>query len=169
MIKHFEDKEEAIPSLDDILSLWDKTRNTHIKPSVTIYNQVKFNQLKICEIATPSDETFGLLLLENAWDRWSYQAANPDGETFPATKYSNEGSTTRIAKMYAGWKSSGLHRFNDLQRLVKGDRTTSDRLEFEMNYLIAQQANTSNKRQRISYGVTEYVSVDNDLDDDLED
>ena len=53
-------------------------------------------------------------VLENAWDRWSYQAANPEGETFPTTKYSNEGSTARIAKMYAGWNSSGLHRFNDL-------------------------------------------------------
>ena len=71
--------------------------------------------------------------------------------------------------MYAGWKSSGLHRFNDLQKQVKEDRTTSDRVEFELNYLLVRQANTSNKRQRISYGVMEYVSVDNDLDDDLED
>jgi hypothetical protein len=46
-------------------------------------NQVKFNQLKICEIATPSEEAFGLLLLENAWDRWSYQAANPKLKPFP--------------------------------------------------------------------------------------
>jgi hypothetical protein len=71
--------------------------------------------------------------------------------------------------MYAGWRSSGLHRFNDLQRLVKEDQTTCDRLELEMLYLIARQAKTSNKRQHISYGVMEYVSVDNDLDDNLED
>ncbi len=177
MIKHFEDKEEAVPSLADILSLGQNEEEAYkafcdyILPSVCgrKTNQVKFNEIKICEIATPSDEAFGLLLLENAWDRWSYQAANPEAETFPTTKYSNEGSTARIAKMYAGWKSSGLHRFNDLQRQVKEDRTTSDRVEFELNYLNARQASTSNKRQRISYGVMEYVSVDNDLDDDLED
>jgi hypothetical protein len=146
MIKDFKDMDEALPSLlDDFLSFGQNKEEAYkafcdyILPAVCgrKTNQVKFNQLKICEIATSSDEAFALLLLENARDRWSYQAANPEAETFPTTKYSNEGSSAGTAKMYAGWRSSGLHRFNDLQRLVKEDRTTCDCLEFEMHYLIA--------------------------------
>jgi hypothetical protein len=69
--------------------------------------------------------------------------------------------------MYAGWKSPGLHQFNELQTKVKEDQTTCDCMELELYYLIDQQTETSNKHQRITYRNMEYITVHNDLAYDL--
>jgi hypothetical protein len=113
MIKDFSAEEEPLPSLDDILSLGQNKEEAfkvfcdYILPAVCgrKSNQVKLDEINIHEIATPSDEAFALLLLENAWKRWIHQAANSKDENFPTTnKYSNEGTSAQSAKMYAGWR-----------------------------------------------------------------
>eukprot|EP00978_Attheya_sp_CCMP212_P011721 scaffold29077_cov58-Attheya_sp.AAC.1 len=106
-------------------------------------NEVKFNEHYISKVATPtlSDEAFALLSLENAWDRWIFQVDNPESDNIPATRYSHEGSQSR-ALIYSGWRQIGTERFQDLQNSVKQDRTTCDRLQFEILHLVKQAANS---------------------------
>ena len=98
----------------------------------------KFNRgfkqgLKISQIASPSDEALALLLLQNSEFRWmmEYQKRS-NGEMVKkkddlvATLYTTAGKNKDVkgfTKKYGGWKEDGIKRFNELQHLVKQDRS----------------------------------------------
>jgi hypothetical protein len=56
-----------------------------------------------------------------------------------------------------------------LQKLVKQDRTTDDRLEFERLYLTKRQETSGKKKKGISYRDNNHCSIENDLLEDLDD
>eukprot|EP00978_Attheya_sp_CCMP212_P043312 scaffold280295_cov29-Attheya_sp.AAC.1 len=58
--------------------------------------------------------------------------------------------------------------FRDLQKLVKQDRTTCDRMEFEILHLIKQQT-ASKKKKCIRFRDNEHCSIENDMLEDLND
>eukprot|EP00978_Attheya_sp_CCMP212_P013476 scaffold33887_cov67-Attheya_sp.AAC.3 len=131
-------------------------------------NEAKFNKDYLSKVATVSDEAFALLSIENAWDRWVFQLDNPDSDHIPATRYSHKGSSAR-ALIYSGWKKIGTERFRDLQKLVKQDRTTCDRLQFEILYLVKQQETSSENQKSIRFRDNDHRSIENDLLEDLDD
>jgi len=92
------------------------------------------------EILSRSSEAFGLLLLENQWDRWfdiycmhdgritskrGQKRAKCDSKIMP--KYTRGGITyisgTNVKEdSVKGWSNAGIHRFNELYDFVKNDR-----------------------------------------------
>jgi len=98
------------------------------------------------EILSRSSEVFGLLLLENQWDRWfdiycmndgritsnrGQKRAKTDSRIKP--KYTKGGITFNWCKdkepgkegddeAKKGWTNAGIHRFNELYDFVKNDR-----------------------------------------------
>jgi hypothetical protein len=146
MMKEFDVTEEARPTKEDMLTMGDNDNNIYnafcdyILPVVCGQknNEANFDQSLLSKVATASDEAFALLSLENAWDRWIFQLDNPDSDHIPATAYSQEGFSAGLL-IYSGWKKIGMEQFCDLQKLVKQDRTTDDRLEFEELWLSSKQ------------------------------
>lgn len=89
---------------------------------------------KLSDLATPSDEAFGLVYLEGCWNNWSYKAkkddaaSNKDKDTDgagkglvpPPTVYTvGRGKT---AKRLGGWNTEGLRALAELQRNFKKER-----------------------------------------------
>ena len=175
MMKEADADEEDRPTLSDILLMGENENNAyiafceHILPAVCgrKSNESKFNTSYLSKVASVSDEAFALLSIENAWDRWVFQLDNPDDDNIPATKYSQEGSQSR-ALIYSGWKRIGTERFRDLQKLVKEDRRTDDRMEFEKLYLTMRQESSSKNNRGIRFRDTDYAIIENDLLEDLD-
>ena len=166
----------TVPSLDDIMEMGRNKEEAYeafceyILPAVVgrKSNGSKFFVSKVSEVATVSDEAMSLLLLENAWDKWSAQHANPNNAEFPSTKYSHDGSGSANL-VYHGWKVIGMTRFAELVQLVTADRKTDERKAFEQDFLTQKQATNNNKRRKITFnGLVECPVIPNDLGDDLE-
>ena len=77
-------------------------------------------------MATASDEAYGLLILENCWDKWWFEAENSKTDvdkarrekTFPRSKYTV--GRRGPAKRNGGWSNEGLKRYRELgQETVK--------------------------------------------------
>jgi hypothetical protein len=170
MMKEADAAEEVRPTLVDMLSMGDNENNAdntfcdHILPAVCgrKSNEAKFNENYLSKVATVSDEAFAVLSIENAWDRWFFQLDKPDSDNIPATRYSQEGSQSR-ALIYSGWKKIGTERFRELQKLVKQDRTTDDRMEFEKLYLAKRQERSIKTKKGIRFRDNDHCSIKNDL------
>ena len=175
MMKEADAAEEDRPTLLDMLAMGDNENNAYITfcdyilPAVCgrKSNEAKFNKSYLSKVASVSDEAFALLSIENAWDRWVFQLDNPDSDNIPATRYSQEGSQSR-ALIYSGWKRIGTERFRELQKLVKEDRTTDDRMEFEKLYLAKRQESSSKNRRGIRFRDNDHAIIENDLLEDLD-
>eukprot|EP00978_Attheya_sp_CCMP212_P021458 scaffold62636_cov52-Attheya_sp.AAC.9 len=175
MMKEFDIAEEARPTKEDMLTMGDNNNNAYntlfdyILPAVCGQksNEAKFNGIYLSKVATASDEAFALLSLENAWDRWVFQLDNPDSDNIPSTRYSHEGSQAR-ALIYSGWKKIGTEHFRDLQKLVKQDRTTDDRMQFEILYLAKRQTASKKKKCIRFFRDSNHCSIENDLLEDLD-
>jgi hypothetical protein len=95
-------------------------------------------QKLLSEYCTASDEAFGLLTLENNYDRWTSMQGTGDyanaSKMAPGALYTNsgnskgkKGSPTR----FQGWTNEGYKRFDTLHKLVKLDRAKPGRKQFE--------------------------------------
>lgn len=88
----------------------------------------------VSTVATPSDEAMTLLMLENNWEYWSFQANKNDDdsdgdETRPQEqqrpkpqggKYTT--GRRNQARNLCGWNDNGISRYNALFKMVKEDR-----------------------------------------------
>jgi hypothetical protein len=108
------------------------------------------------QIATVSDEAFGLLLLENGWETWKAMFAMEDD--IPSPKYSVHGPGT---KKFQGWREEGIERFNELYDDVEEDRNL-DEGRFEKAFKedkLKTRAGKKIKRKRASLGEPEKPAV----------
>ena len=130
------------PTLDAMMSLSDggeayKWTCAKFMPFVVGFKNWKrlMRTQKISQMATCSDESFLLLILENNYDRWVDEAkwlvVNKDKakedcapKDWAAAKYTNSGFVKADGRCRAcqGWSSEGYLRFNELHKLVKADR-----------------------------------------------
>jgi len=140
----------------------------HIVPCIigrSVFKQNKVKQV-FTQLASISDEAFGLLVLEHIWDVWidkdleAYKDKMAKGmgggagvekrkrEPPLAGKYTD--SHTKRGRSH-GWTAAGLTRFNELMSLVKEDRK-SDNGKFDQTYLQYKQdeekANKEGKKTR---------------------
>jgi hypothetical protein len=89
----------------------------------------------LSDLASPSDEAFALLLIDNSEARWlSEHEKKPEGEDvieqdkLVLPKYTSGGpKETRerkkgLTKRYGGWNEPGIIKFNELVRAVREDR-----------------------------------------------
>jgi hypothetical protein len=130
------------------------------------------------KMVTVSDEAFGLLILENYWDRWvaeweEKRQAAEDGrdasfKNLPRTKYSENNPDV---KKFGGWRRGG-RRYNDLYNLVKLSRSSEEEcasLAEEMDKRYARTEATESelalRRRGKSNSEEDHVDILVDLDD----
>jgi len=126
---------------------------------------------EISKIATPTDEAWALLLLENSWDLWHQMAEYElKAEKLPKelrvkTKWT---STAISAVKYEGWGEDGIPRYNELVKKVREDR--GQHKSFDAAFLEkkreerASKMMSSKKRNRDgSMDDNHVVCIENDL------
>jgi len=170
MVKDYKTNINGIPSLEDMLSMGKNVSgafSVFVEYILVCVLGKKSNASKLCHqklssCSTPGDEALAFLLVENSWDKWMSQAIHPLDDP-PSTKYSYEGSASLASRRYHGWKDAGMDRFKLLRRLVKEDRETDERKQFEEQFLEEKQKES--KRRRVTYQDNNYYDLENDLDD----
>ena len=77
----------------------------------------------ISDFVKPCDEAMAILMIENSYDRWRYQAENiSEGKgslegKVPLTRYTTHPKTNQ----HVEWEAFGLRRFIELHKLVIAD------------------------------------------------
>jgi hypothetical protein len=134
----------------------------------------------ILSLATPSDEAFGLLLLENNEALWCAEFLRKSGvddattTPLPATKYTSKeaiSSTKTPSKAWStkknqGWSFEAIQRFNYLCRLIKQDRKKHG--DWFVSEFLASGGGMVRKSAQVTE-VAQIVRADNDLISDDED
>jgi hypothetical protein len=178
----------SIPELDDILALRDNANDAykflfdHILPQVV--GKTKWNKLTphklVSKVATPGDEAFAIVVLENSLHVWLTTANtgnkkngtnDGDKENKPIpTRYTLSGSGTRKNR---GWSDDGYLRFHELVRMIKEDRTREGGSKFEKKYMDQKleelNQRTGNKKQRVGENKARERLVPCVIDDPLSD
>ena len=147
-------------------------------------------KMVISKIATPTDEAFALLVLENIWDAWkdvdpqeyimarSKRRREEDDDVEGECETNSDGTTKkakrrkeipgkytkehRNAKRYRGWGDDGHARFNQLVNLVREDRKV--RGSFEEEYLDKKKKKLKGDSRVVDLEVGEHEVVE--LEDD---
>ena len=89
-------------------------------------------QSRLDELATPTDEAFGLLALHNAWDCWnSLKEKNAKGEKIDKSKLKYSCGSGTYAKKYCGWNEEGMRKYTQLVQNVRNDRSSIQRKELQ--------------------------------------
>jgi len=94
----------------------------------------------ISQIATPTDEAFGLLLLENSLENWieAQRLVHEDNSNSGANKtpfiYSLR-QTKGGSRKFGVWSNAGMRRYRELVHLVRANReNNADKDNFEAGY-----------------------------------
>ena len=92
--------------------------------------------LAVSEVVTVSDKAFGLLVLENGWEKWKTQHERQtcDQKTKRETKSKCTVDKREGNSSFDGWKAEGLNRCNDLCCRVIVDCKTQGGKEFDSNH-----------------------------------
>ena len=159
-------RKEDIPELKDILAMsvggatyhWICAKLLKCVVGSVVWNKRYYKEV-LSDIATVSDESFLLLVLENNYDRWMEEAdhkvhpkvAAPgddsDDDTWkeniaPAL-YTNSGKSQSGGKgsnrRCGGWSRAGCLRFNVLYGMVKEDRKRRANFELELKETFVDQ------------------------------
>ena len=79
----------------------------------------QFAQSSVEELATTTDEAFGLLALENAWDSGDMiQYNNRKAERIDKSKLKYSCRSGTHAKKYCGWNEQGMARYTLLVQSI---------------------------------------------------
>jgi len=130
------------------------------------------------EACTVSDEAFGLLMLDNYWERWVSVFNKTPAKFVVKAAYT---SSTSGHRKYFSWSPEGLTRFNELYQMVKKQRSmaaTGTRADEDLRRSIRKAANLNEEMSlggdlamlassAIEDAGMTYVRVYNDWDDDM--
>lgn len=179
------EENEVFPTLEQFLGLHREnesyeiyTRN-FVKRIVgdTVWSGNKFNAL-LSTYCTASDEAFGLLTIENNYARWTSMQGTGDladvTGNAPTPLYTNAGKKNKSEvragpKKFQGWSIQGYKRFDEIHKMVKADRLTASRKDFEermKQFFVGEQAKKMEKnRQEKNTEEDEEVPPPHDFDD----
>jgi hypothetical protein len=109
----------------------------------------------LSKFCTRSNEAFGLLLLENCYDRWTDMWRSGDhkdkNKQASPSLYTNSGDTRGQKgsnRKLEGWSKQGYERFDVLHRLVTDDREKPGRAAFEEELRVELEAERAGKRSK---------------------
>jgi hypothetical protein len=156
----FEEEEKNFPIVGDFLKLSEDDVAYHLFATQFLkrivgeerWRENHYRKL-LSEYSTPGDEAFGLLTLENNYDRWSAMAISGDHANklgnAPTALYTNSGNSkgeNGAPRKFHGWSAAGYKRFNELHALVRKDRLTPTRRLFE--YALLEELQVLHARKR---------------------
>jgi len=124
------------------------------------------------EVATPSDEAFMLLVLDNNWVDWSERAFGDESESAGDEDGSKRKRKSK-AKFTAsagssknkGWSADGKRMFKQLRKLV--ERTRSDNREWDVAFLARLASESGQKLDGIKVRKERVLMTVEDDDDSL--
>jgi hypothetical protein len=159
--EEYKGNKQAFPTMEDFLALHEGGDAYHLFLTRILERVVgrsswegNCDKKLLSTFCTRSDEAFGLLLLENNYDRWtamwrSGDLRNSKGEA-PDTLYTNmaESRTRGSAsnRKLEGWSQEGYARFDELYAMVKADREQPSRIELETQIRKELEAKKARKR-----------------------
>ncbi len=127
------------------------------------------DKTEVREIATVTDEAFGLLLLENSWAKWVDMAKRNSGTSTVNSRFTN-GGVGKNSRKFQGWDDPGLTRFNELMKQVKAERNSTTGEDFDEGFLdfrkmrMTEEMRGKNKnRKESAVDVKKKVMCYNDL------
>ena len=100
---------------------------------------------EVWKIATVTDEAFGMLLLENSWEKWVDMARRQSGTSEVDSEYTNSG-VGKNSRKFQGWDDQGLTRFNELRNQVQAERMDQSLVEFDDGFLDLQISRRTDKK-----------------------
>ena len=117
----------------------------------------------ITDFVSVSDEAFGLLVLENGWEKWKqiHQEKIQHAEEKKKIKARYTNAEREGNSSFDGWKSVGLKRYNDLCLEVIKDRRSGEGVYFDEKYCeaLVRKCQPVWKRKRRSRGPAPDVSA----------
>jgi hypothetical protein len=179
-------RDETMPDLEDILTFADDVNGAytwfcdHILPQITGRIHWKLHTPKkfISKVATPSDEAFAILLMENSYDLWKAtfntkkhepKHTGEGGANIPEAKYSKNGGGTAKFK---GWSNEGMNRFNEIRSEIITIRKSPAGQRFQEKYLQKQQEEENRRlgKKKRKTGDSELrPTIEMEADEDLSD
>ena len=122
------------------------------------------------DVASVSDEAFGIFTLKRCWDSW--MSAMNNAETPGVATIKNKHTANRSNIKYQGWDADGLKEFSDIASKIKSQRNQLYRQKMEQNYKILVQ-NKLNRKYNIITGPpvdkpASYIAYNDLLSDDDE-
>jgi len=137
-----------VPTLTDILHMRSDVKSAYTYFANTILPKIvgptkwrgQVTKRTISQIATPTDEAFGLLLLENSWENWkeARRLVHEDNSKSGANKapfiYSLQ-PTKGGSRKFGGWSNARIRRYRELVHMVRAERVNNaDEDSFEAGY-----------------------------------
>ena len=103
------------------------------------YSVIKQALHVFSDVASVSDEAFGIFTLKRCWDSWMSAMNNIETPGIATVKYKHTANRSNIK--YQGWDADGLKEFSQIASLIKLQRNQQYRHEIEQNY----KTNVQNK------------------------
>lgn len=126
---------------------------------------------KLTKIASPTDEAWGLLVLENNWEMWEQQARcrNKGIKWSEIPKYEQKKTkwthNSIGRERFLGWDSDGVKRFNELTNQICEDRAEHEEFDSTFyNYFEKEENERKNIKNKENNHVIEIGVVANDID-----
>ena len=130
---------------------------SEISPKRTQYKRQGCCNKTLSKAFTPSDEAYGLMILDNELDVWNHQIElkNEKKTISPKDQQCRKKYTELYLKKQCGWKDIGMYYYDLLCREV--EKVREDKRKFEENYLTKFRADN---------GLDTATSVSEDDDDE---
>jgi hypothetical protein len=143
--REYDELGKRFPTMEEILELnenwsvyhWFATEFVRVVVGKKIWKSHGFRS-NLSGFCSASGEAFCLLVVENNYERWCSMVESGDyadkNSTAPPPLYTNAGKSNRQngkAKAFQGWTMQGYQRFDELYHLVKLDRVSPSRVDFE--------------------------------------
>jgi len=102
------------------------------------WNYMVRTKIDIEDVASISDEALGLVLLENSWERWSWEHTKTkeqikeevrkkiDEREIPRTMYTLGRGRKDKQRSGSGWSNDGISRFGELAKMTEDHRRDDD-------------------------------------------
>ena len=135
------------------------------------YSVIRQSLHVFSDVASVSDEAFGIFTLKRCWDSW--MSAMNNTETPGIATVKNKHTANRSNIKYQGWDAEGLKEFSDIASKIKSQRNQLYRQEMEQNYKNHVQNNLNRKYNIITGPPVDkpvsYIAYNDLLSDEDED
>ena len=96
------------------------------------YSIIRQSRDVFSDVASVSDEAFGIFTLKRCWDSWMSAMNNTETPGTATVKYKHTEHRSNIK--YRGWDADGLKEFSVIATLIKSQRSQQYRQQIEENY-----------------------------------
>ena len=125
-------------------------------PSISVHSYMRMSTIEpLSTIVTLAEESFAILILENNWRRWVYQARksitaaeSDNDEAEPILLYQKNITKRSDGKSSAGqWTNEGLERYNEIVSILETKRRERNQFEDDLKDIYIMEMNEHEKEK----------------------